>query len=363
MLDLRFDIPCYAPQIAAFPVDPADLAALRDALADVHRGDARAVEHFVDARHDEFARATRAARWRVPRSTVERLVAVVDDHCAALPERRAELAAAAAQLRARAPAGPVLDVPAARWHWLETAFGPVRFMPEGWGSIFVDALAELLTEPRLPAKPAPVGSLGYVAEARVFRAGTDEPIAAEDADPFADDVRFTLDGERVDLAPLTFVDRVRQAIGGRTLLEMLVGPFVPSRGPGPFLPCPAAAVPLIDPASAPPLFRAHPLFPAHVLAGDEALRAARAEIAAAIAPIKPWAEGELHEHSPTDPPWDVPWSALVPRWDKWRARFEGLLDEARVRRQAVLLVDVEIGDMGPGSRMPVDEAWGEPART
>ena len=360
VLDSRFDLPCYAPQTAAFLVDASMLSEVRGALADVLRGDGRARDAFVEARHPAFARATRARRWRVPRATVDRLVAEVETHCSAEPELRADIAAARERFAARAPAGATLVVPAARWHWLERTFGPVRFMPDGWAGYFREALDDLFDDVEPPDAPRAVGDLAWVAEARVYRGGTDEPIAPAHADLFNDDVRFTLDGAQVDLPPYSFVDRVREIVGVRKLLEMLAGPFTPSRGPGPFLPRPAAAAPLIAPTNAPPLFCEVPLVAAHVLVGATTLDAARAEVEAARAPIKPWTGGELYEHSPTDPPWNVPWSALVPSWDTWRTRFVELLAEAAHSDEAVLLVDVEVGEMGPGGPMPVTEAWGEP---
>jgi hypothetical protein len=187
-----------------------------------------------------------------------------------------------------APHGTDVIVPASRWRDLELRSAPMRFIL----TFFVDALDSLFAPP-----------------------------------------------EEERLRHPSFVE----------LLEAIVGPYESSRGPGPFLPMPAAARPLVF--DEPP--------DAHFLADASSLRAAIDEVRAARAPVKPWDDDEeLYEWSPTAPPWNVPWSTLALRWEPFRDRFVALLNEALETDRAVLFVSAEVGDLGPGGTVPVDESWG-----
>jgi hypothetical protein len=338
----RFDLPCYAPQTMAFLVRRDDVAELRRALDGLFvRGEGRALAALWDRLRTSLEHERRTRRWRFPRATLERLCVDALALCAGHPEAIAKLTQAVARNHDVAPHGSHLIVPARRWRDLEIRFGPMRFIPESWSTFFADALDSLFTLPEEdPTRP--LVDLSYVATA-----------ARENEH----DVRCVIDGETIVTSRWQFSEQVRTHTAFTELLEAMVGPFESSRGPGPFLPMPGAARPIIDPRTILPVFDYPP--EAHVLDDRPSLSAALDEVRAARAPVKPWDDdAELFEWSPTAPPWNAPWSTLAPRWEPYRDRFIDLLNAALETERAVLFASAEVGDLGPGGSVPVDESWG-----
>lgn len=264
MLLQLLDPGVYTPQTMAFAIDAADAALLRES---VPSGD------FVDlwAKHNaHYEHLLRVARWRI--------------ETASLLSVCAEASGAAASLGLEADLTETM-------RWLG-AKGTREVHPSLWISVASQADA-----------PKQVGEM--------IAAGA-HLIVKNRVKVLLDALR-ALSADHPPPAPL-------QTVSQGTVLEMVVGPWTRSSGPGPFLPVPKEAEALGDKGEV------------HLLQGA-ALDAAEDHVRSAQ-PTRAW-HGKYDASELDKAQWD---KLVAEHWPRLRDRFAALLAKSTAEHRAVLMV-------------------------
>jgi hypothetical protein len=375
VLTQRLEASCFAPQTMAFAAEAGDLLALREAMrAALERAEIGPLRALWQASSGAYKSAHENAKLRVPRETVARA-------CDALeatwngPESKDlngldGIDVRGALARVRAACGESLAVHPERWFSFERAAAHILQRGAGASGLHVwmsaNALAELLDGPPPANALGPWGELSWVRAVRFFLEDSDEEVRAEDIRNITrDEARFPdpETGEPARMPVLFACDEAARRCALVDILEALVGPYVPSEGPGPFLGPPAASLPLVDPAwDLLPLFRAvGSCFDfsrgARLLVGD-ALDEALREVSSAAPDRAWWGDFALELHDelyrrPREGTLWKHWDDALPEWPLYRDRFLRLLRGARASGRGVLLVPGAFDDQGPGGPPPL----------
>lgn len=352
VLTQRLDIPFYTNHLSAFAVQTERLVRFREAyrvaLVEGQLDALRALWSEVRVEHKSSC-----VRWRVDAELVSHLALV------AIP-----LAAQSDRFKARLPELQALvdsaathhDIPPNHWFGLEgqaealEELGHVRQTASTLDSlraeVFVDRVLELTRE-ETPAWPGlwPQGELSWVRDLRfesrsgvsghIHNAATDRVVAPASA------------LEQLVDSPFTALMKASSLIRPRVVLEgYCVGPFIESRGPGPFLPMPTAARPIEAPQwTRLPLFEggldsghwAWPLCQDAFLVG-EGIEATLKELDQTEPTREHWAEDDtaLFLEQRGEAQWQ---RYLRDVWPGCRERFQELLESCRNEAHAVLLVN------------------------
>ena len=248
----------------AFAVNRKELDELRAALRHViEEAETERMRAVFDRYTPRFKRDLGRLRFRVRRATLEDFCAIAQ-RAAALLDLEVDLSELEHWLQGR----EALDLKPN--HWLNLG-GSVAGAPtkellnlnESKGVRLVlknrvHVLLSLLRELRDPdtkdeeplSSPRPEAwDVSWVKDLR-FGSHQDAPSRTTIVDPI-EDVLLAPSGLTLgsgDTAPYDLLNRVRDAIRPLDILQALIGPFVMSEGPGPFLPMPEMAVPLEDPS-------------------------------------------------------------------------------------------------------------------
>lgn len=358
MLLERFDVAVYGPQTMAFPAPREGVEALTAALAALYEiGDATPYRRLWDDLVPRHLAKASEARWIAPSKTLERFC---EQARATLPRGVLEVAE------------PALD---ATRTWLGTRES-FRTHPESWFLLehlqsyleqewtrmhpSLDALPDLLVRIRDERPPEgwlasapPLEDLGWL---RVYREVMDDGALRDD--PAASVIPEWIE------EPVDALDEVHRRSNLALVLAALVGPYVTSRGPGPFMGPLACSRRLEDPSwhwlrATGTIADEGRVGDARVLDGsvlEDALRETER-----ATPSRAWwgPDGEITREifdetygtgarSPR-----LSWEAVQSEWPRCQARFLTLLGDARAKGEAVLLVPATISSQGPGTLRPV----------
>jgi hypothetical protein len=331
----------------AFIVDPEDLLEFRGTLqALMERADADAWTKMWRKQWPAYAHRLKRVRWRVPKHLVQKICDLV----LPLPGQ---------------PKPPILA------ELIRSEPSTIDFCPNPWfaiadtarsvGNALEDAGATPMAEPVINMKKGiladllsewqPNGAcqykqidewdcstveLGWVRQLRYRPEGSSEEFS-KPTDLWTDTV-IGFPGADFDVQPFRVIAEIRNALGFDGMLEALVGPFVLSRGPGPFLPIPAAASPIQNPSwNILPLFRETRLLDVWTLEAEEI-----AETLANIRHAKP--DRDWHQaHDVRMVPKRV-WEGLIKNeWPRLQARYIELLAEAQQFNRTVLFTLNDFG--------------------
>jgi hypothetical protein len=404
------DVPFDGPQTLAFRAPGTRFEALRAALrAAFERGDGGPLRESWRASIDGYRAARANAAWRVPRATLLELVDELRRACAraerdapvegglydAAPSDLEALRAACDRVERLARAADHLDLAPERWiPFVSKARHRVRPYASGvggrrplnyeWGS-YAFALAEL-DQPgrdRGPTGecgapddgPAP-GALERLRSVRYFLEDYDHEtgesrrgaeVSARAIENVTRDPVVLADG--TETTAYDAWDDARAATRLDDRLELLVGPFVASRGPGPFRGAPESARPVVDPSwELLEIFRAghdpHVRWappPWWFLAGEDLDR--ELDELKTAEPSRAWFARLGDEYyleqwgAPMPPDWHD-WAAVLSDcWPRCRDRYAALLDDARRAGDVVLLTYWVPDDQGTITS-PLDDASG-----
>lgn len=307
MLLERFDVAAYGPQTMAFLVSRERIAELGAALRALFEAeDLGPYRKLWDAIVPEHLAKKAAARWVVPTSVVRDFCALAGAPASLRNEDENELRVHPENLFLLEHYRSYLEVEETREH------PALDSIPDLLARLKDDALPDGWLETPVPT----------IDEASVLEALRDE------LDPMFDPR-----------------EELRRRLNVDVLLEALVGPYVMSRGPGPFMDAPAVSEPLEATG-------------ARVLAGA-AVTEAIAETERAT-PSRAWwfPDGEMAREifderygGGRHAQW-MSWDAVQSEWPRCRARFIALLEEARAKDEAVLLVPATISSQGHGTLRP-----------
>ena len=384
-----FDVPFDGPQWLAWSVDAAALARLRTGMRRVvERGEVRVLDALWDDLVGAFRRDARGARWRVPVATLADLAALLREARSLDEVDAPELDGCIAMLRglvgdhARVDVNPKvwLSVPVL-WASLDRYFrndghddatrvDALRFMAcmqlRGVGELHaLSSPLDLDDGTWSWLDPVHGQGLDWVRGVR-FREGGRE-LDADEVQNFMTAEAFSSEALPADTPhSLRIVVHNRARVGD--ILRLMVGPFMRTQGPGPFVPMLEVAQPLEDPEwERLPLFRIpgagglswrHP--DAAFLEGD-ALLAAADEVLAWCPPFRWWKDEEdrsIYSHRGHQ---SRGWQTLEGCEEYWpasRDRFVALCRRAHSAGRAVLLHRELPGDQGPGWGA-LTARWGE----
>jgi hypothetical protein len=400
---LRVDVPYDGPQVLAYRAPADGVRALREALRIAfEHGDGTPLRQQW-RRHIDGYRAERAATWwRVPRATLLELVDELRKACARAeqegdpdggdslePECRAALRAECDRWSEIAERAPCVDLAPDRWLPFITSCRfrarpyarghaqrrPLAYEWERWASV----LAEL-DRPHGSRDPdsymehdgesAPPGTLEVFRDVRyyleTFDPDTDESVrgpeisADELQNPMRDPVVL---GDGTETVLMHAWDRALAMMRCRSHLELLVGPFVPSRGPGPFMPRASVAKGIVDSGWLfLDVFRHLPragFAPGWLVIEPEDIASALDEI-----PDEPTREleeevGGEHERelwgTAKAPDW-IEWEDAVRQWwPRCRERYVALLEEAQRAGDCVVMAGEAPDDQGTISTPLADD--------
>jgi hypothetical protein len=365
MLHHRLDVAVYGPQTMAFVVDASAMerycAALRRAVGD---GEATELHALWREHAPRYFEARSRTRWRVPAPTLRALLDLGERHATDGSAERASITRARDWLGTRDHVDAAPDT----WFVLEAARGRLvsDLLVPLWLHILAGELDALRAGiPRLEERPT--GPRGDIAWAREIRQATD---------PRDGSVRALADLPDWSVAAIVdppatlpaWVDSPRTAeahafeqLAGADVLEVLVGPYRRSVGPGPFLPPPRAGVP-IDDVHAPrlPLFAERhgehgvmPIIDGRLLVGD-AIDAALDEAHATEPGTGWWTAWDRERHlelGTTASGWrDL--ASVAADWPRVRDRYVAALRDARRTGHAVVVVPARLDDQGPVAGPP-----------
>lgn len=332
MLLHKLDVPYVMPHTMAFVVDRARLSQFRQALrAVLEDGVAEPMRSFCASRRNAYLRERNQARVNIDVDQIRQWHALAETKTPVLP-----------------PKGFV-TVPAHRYlSFLQGRAG--LEIGQKWSLTALEKLRNEHDDERYDL-PEPK-DVSWARDLR-FRIADGRELPNV-IDPTADVVLGLpkrLDFE--DMTPLEVLELARNQLGGQQLLELLVDPFTPSVGPGPFLPIPPNATPLQDPTwPVLPLFAVThanwPLIQGHMLGGKGLLEAE--EWVRGALPSRKW--HPLPELTPVD---GAEWRGLVKsHWPRCVDRFANTLAHAYRSHEAVLLINAELpNSYWAGSTWPV----------
>ena len=319
MLLQKLDVPVVAPHTLAFVVDRKRVSKLRAALKELlEQAQVAPLRAFCEARSPELIQQLSTARVAVDAKEINKLYELANLDAPTMTE--------------------LFNVPADKWlaisqshHALETN--------EAWA-------LKLLYELRDDVKPVekvelPALKNVWWARGLTFR-GTDGVIRRE-VQSATEDVVLGLPQEvdMGEMSPFDVLEMMRSHLTTPLLLEMLTEPFVPSVGPGPFLPVPPHATPMQDPRWQPlPIFGVKhwnwPLLEGYVVGDDDLLEVEK--VVRAAQPRRDWHQS--YNGQPID---EDTWERLIDaHWPRLRDRFADALAQAHRDEKALLLVNNDL---------------------
>ncbi len=331
MLLHKLDVPYAMPHTLAFVVDRTRLSQFRQALRSVlEDGVAEPMRQFCASRRATYCREWNSARVSIDVDQIRQWHSLAQTKAPLLPSRG------------------FISVPAHRY----LAFLQRRAGLEFGQKWSLSALEKLRNEHddenfELPAPK----DVSWARDLR-FRIsdGRELPNVIDPAEDLVIGLPRKLDFG--GMTPLEVLELARNQLGGAGLVELLVDPFTPSLGPGPFLPIPPCATPLQEPSwPVLPIFAVThsrwPLVPGYMLGGRSLLEA-EAWVRASQ-PSRKW--HPLPELNPVD---GAEWRGLVGQhWRRCADRFTTMLSRAHQAHEAVLLINSELsGSFWAGPTWP-----------
>ncbi len=390
MITELVDVPCDVPQTLAFAVPAARFTALRDGLRDAYeRGDGAALEAQWDASLAAFRADAARVRWRVPAATLAGLVREMITACDRVvasesPPDEDDVAPVRAQelvWSRRAASATWFDLDPARWFRLVAPArirlrsflagrspAPMRIEWDWWGRQLAELEIAWDVDPGADAPPW--SHLERMRSVRFFLEDYDyathesrrgREVSADDVENPLRDIAVLADGSETTPYDAWHTAELAMRLPGH--LELLVGPHVRSRGPGPFLAPPSAARTIVDRS-----WRALPIF----FRDDAGRRGGSswnppawqfldpADIARSIdevthaAPSWEWAEDLADVYDPDaeawgrrKPPLWGAWADGLPEWwPRCRERYLGFLEEVRDRGDIAVFTSWTPDDQG-----------------
>lgn len=388
------DVPHDGPQVLAFRVPAEPLAELRLALRTAYvDGDgealARVWRQLVPSHRDELRRV----RWRVPGETVRGLLQAMKDRChealevtairsrhGPAPEDDCLWVAEACEAQLAALSSRSVDFAPSRWLFeaLRIRFQlragwnpaeghyPLNFQWAFWAR-WVEAFdqrstaedwGEELEEPvdeGLLSRVGKVEFLQTMVNPRTFAVSVGEPItleeAAEEHVDFLGNCNHLRFGDGETSSSMGTWEAACRAMRVPAMLESLVGPWVPSAGPGPFVPIPDAAEPLVSQSP-----QVLPLFRYGWARGEREAASwwwclSGDGLGGALQAIPEQPVRVEHDHSPSDVDGEgfrwVSWEAAADsHWTLCRERWADLLADAQRSSDAILLTHWLPDDQG-----------------
>lgn len=327
MLIQGVDLPFRGPQVLAFALPWADLKALRGVLRlAMEAGDAAPLAALWTARLEHYRATAPGIRWQAPESELQELAVGLRE-----VQRLTQQGWPAGN-----PPPDAGTLEALQQTVQELLHSGDRVHPGPWFK-GVPALRHRLKQTLQAGRPPARFTWAYHAHQlqSLTRPTGVQPTPSDFEEYWLEDwVRAWAElasGAKVETYLFPGILRIR------SLLEMHVGPYVPSSGPGPFLDLPAQASPLLgrDWARSPGLrglgqdLEDVAFF---FLSPSQA-----AEVLSAL-PEQPLSRppGWGLDGEPTQAPW-LPYSGLGPEWPRCRARYAALLERAAREELAVLL--------------------------